>query len=272
MEHFQNIAVLIDADNVSFSLLEDIFLALNAYGRIVVKKAYGNWKKSNLHKWEDPIRRMAIRAEHQFDYVSGKNTTDIAMVIDAMDLLHTKLYDAFALVSSDSDFTPLAIRLREAGAYVIGIGESKTPEAFRNACDEFLKADFIGTAKKNPPAPPAAEEAPAPKKAAAKSKKSASGQEALAPKNPPAAPEPPAPDIEEIHTLLLIASDKYQDEDGFANVASAGQYIKRAKPDFLPLTYGYKKLPLLLAAFPERYEMKKSKGKGTATIISYRCL
>ena len=98
-----------------------------------------NFTKNNLRKWEGKIKSLAIKAEQQFDYVAGKNTTDIAMVIEAMDLLHTGMYDAVVLVSSDSDFTPLAVRLRESGMYVIGVGEKKTPEAFCNACDDFIR-------------------------------------------------------------------------------------------------------------------------------------
>ena len=140
---FQSMVVLIDADNTQLAKLEGMLHEISAYGRIIVKKAYGNWKKQILAKWEDEIKRLAIKAEQQFDYVSGKNTTDIAMVIDAMDLLHTGRYDAVVLVSSDSDFTPLAVRLREDGIYVIGVGEKKTPEAFRNACDDFIYLEYI---------------------------------------------------------------------------------------------------------------------------------
>lgn len=251
MENTKNIAVLIDADNAQLSKMEALFLELSTYGRIVVKKAYGNWKKSTLKKWETEVKRLAIKTEQQFDYVSGKNTTDIAMVIDAMDLLHAKMYDTFALVSSDSDFTPLAIRLRESGAYIIGAGESKTPEAFRNACDDFILVDYIAREDKKKTAPAVSDKAITPKP----------------PKEPEAAPS----GIEEIHNLLTIASDKYQDADGFVNIASAGQYLKRAKPDFTPLTYGFSKLPELIGAFPERYKMKRTKGKGTAIIVSYRC-
>mgnify|MGYP000988373094 CR=1 FL=1 len=105
MENFQKIAVLIDADNTQLTKLEAVLHEVSTYGRIVVKKAYGNWRKDSLKNWESELKRLAIRAEQQFDYVTGKNTTDIAMVIGAMDLLHTNMYDALVLVSSDSDFT-----------------------------------------------------------------------------------------------------------------------------------------------------------------------
>ena len=152
MENFQKIAVLIDADNTQLSKLEAVLHEVSAYGRIVVKKAYGNWRKDSLKNWEPELKRLAIRAEQQFDYVAGKNTTDIAMVIGAMDLLHNNMYDALVLVSSDSDFTPLAIRLRESGLYIIGAGVTTTPESFKNACDDFILIDYLSKADEKPAA------------------------------------------------------------------------------------------------------------------------
>ena len=143
MQELQKIAVVIDADNTQISKLEDVFHEISTRVRIVVKRAYGNWHKPALKNWGEIIKRLAIKAEQQFDYVSGKNATDMALVIDTIELLYTNLYDAFVIVSSDSDYTPLAIKLREAGVYVMGVGEQKTPVAFRNACDEFL---FLETA------------------------------------------------------------------------------------------------------------------------------
>ena len=133
MENFQKIAVLIDADNTQLSKLEAVLHEVSTYGRIVVKKAYGNWRKDSLKNWEPELKRLAIRAE-------------IAMVIGAMDLLHNNMYDALVLVSSDSDFTPLAIRLRESGLYIIGAGVTTTPESFKNACDDFILIDYLSKA------------------------------------------------------------------------------------------------------------------------------
>ena len=248
MEGLQRIVMLIDADNTQITKLEDVIGEISTHGRIVVKRAYGNWRKDVLKNWEKELKRLAIKAEQQFDYVNGKNATDMALVIDAMNLLHKKMYDAFVLGASDSDYTPLAINLHESGVYVIGVGEKKTPEAFRNSCDEFIFLENLGRAN----------ELKLP---------ISMGDDDEYEEDEPAGDY----DIEKIHNLLKIASDKYQDDDGYVNVSSAGQFIKRVRPDFDVRTFGYLKLPKLIEAFPDRYEIKKYQGKGTVLIIAYRC-
>ncbi len=234
MDNLKGIALLIDADNTQLSKIEAVIREVSAYGRIVVKRAYGNWKKQSLGNWEDELKRLAIRAQQQFDYVSGKNTTDMALTIDAMRLLHSGGYDAFVIVSSDSDFTPLAITLHESGAYIMGVGAKQTPEPFRNSCDEFI---FLENLDNEP-----AEE-----------------------KN--AQPD----DIKQIHSLLKSASKRLQDDDGWVQVGDVGNFIKRAKPDFDVRTYGYPKLSKLISAFPDRYEMKRVEEKDHSIVLSYRC-
>lgn len=125
MNSLQKIAMVIDADNTQISKIEAVIREISKHGRIVVKRAYGNWKKDTLKNWEGEIKRLAIKAEQQFDYVSGKNATDMALVIDTIELLYANIYDAFVIVSSDSDYTPLAIKLHESGVYVMGVGERK---------------------------------------------------------------------------------------------------------------------------------------------------
>lgn len=145
MNDLKKIAVVIDADNTQLSKIGDVLSEISKRGRIVVKRAYGNWRKESLKNWESEIKRLAIKAEQQFDYVTGKNATDMALVIDTIELLYSNIYDVFVIVSSDSDYTPLAIKLRESGVYVMGAGEKKTPESFRNACDEFLFLEDISS-------------------------------------------------------------------------------------------------------------------------------
>ncbi len=260
MNDFQKMVVLIDADNTQLTKLEGILQEVSTYGRIVVRKAYGNWKKRTLAKWEDEIKRLAIKAEQQFDYVAGKNTSDIAIVIDAMDLLHNGMYDAFVLVSSDSDFTPLAVRLKESGIYVIGVGEKKTPEAFCSACDNFIYLENIDTpvqAKKN------SNDTKKAKNSRKNDKKADDEQITLHIGFA-------YPDIEEIHNLLGIAYEKFQDDDGYTPLTLAGNYIKRVKPEFNTKNYGYSKLSDLIKAFPELYEMKRYTS-GSSSMIVYRC-
>ena len=224
----------------------------------------------------------SITPIQQYAYTTGKNATDSALIIDAMDILHKEGVNGFCIVSSDSDFTPLAIRLRESGLYIIGAGVTTTPESFKNACDDFILIDYLAKADDKPAVEHTAEPA-AKKPAARKAKKTARSTKKPAAEPAPAAepepapapepePEPKKPDIREIHNLLHIASEKYQDADGFVNVSSSGLYIKRVKPDFNVRAYGYSKLPELLAAFPNKYQIKRYEGKGGATIIAYKCL
>lgn len=252
MNELQKIAVVIDADNTQLLKIGDVLREVSTRGRIVVKRAYGNWRKESLKNWEPEIKHLAIKAEQQFDYVVGKNATDMALVIDTIELLHSDIYDAFAIVSSDSDYTPLAIKLHESGVYVIGIGERKTPISFRNACDEFLFLENISAVSEETQTktttgtnstPSVTDDDSAPVLSAEDNKVSA--EEAVAEGSDI------QEDIHEVHGLLRNAYETYQGNDGFANVASVGSFIKRTKPDFDCRTYGYSKLPQLLEAFPE---------------------
>ena len=256
MNDSDKIAILIDADNTQLQKLDAIMTEVSTRGRIVVKRAYGNWKKRNLNKWENELKRLGIKAEQQFDYVSGKNATDMALVIDAMDLLSSNAFDSFVIVSSDSDFTPLAIRLHESGANIVGIGVQTTPESFRNACYDFLLLEnLVGE--------DASETNELEKPEVKTLKKDSERRQATTKK--PKVPK-------DIHGLLRKAFDTYQDNDGFADVSAAGSYIKRAKPDFDTRTYGHSKLSSLLEAFPSRYEVIRTPGKNNSTFISYRCI
>lgn len=139
-----NIALLIDVDNVSAKYVKSIFDELNAFGTVSIRRIYGNWKRT--YGWnEDMLLEYSIQPIQQFDYTKGKNATDMAMVIDAMDILYTQKIDVFCIVTSDSDFTKLAMRLRESQAYVIGMGESKTPIALTKACNKFVHLDLIAS-------------------------------------------------------------------------------------------------------------------------------
>lgn len=307
MQELQKIAVVIDADNTRISKLEDVFHEISTRGRIVVKRAYGNWHKPTLKNWGEIIKRLAIKAEQQFDYVSGKNATDMALVIDTIELLYTNLYDAFVIVSSDSDYTPLAIKLREAGVYVMGVGEQKTPVAFRNACDEFLflencsssvegndAHDVVSSFQSD--AQDAASSSQSDAQDAVSSPQKEKAEVSISPNNEkeestkqlkedvqktdstPIASSAPAEensekknDLNEIHALLEKAYDTFQDEDGWVNVAKVGLFLRRAKPDFDSRTYGFQKLSLFLKNFPEKYDVKIV-GEKPNIIAVYRCV
>lgn len=285
MQELQKIAVVIDADNTQISKLEDVFHEISTRGRIVVKRAYGNWHKPALKNWGEIIKRLAIKAEQQFDYVSGKNATDMALVIDTIELLYTNLYDAFVIVSSDSDYTPLAIKLREAGVYFMGVGEQKTPVAFRNACDEFL---FLENCSSSVEGNDAQDAVSSPQKEKAEVSISPNNEKEESTKqlkedvqktdSTPIASSAPAEensekknDLNEIHALLEKAYDTFQDEDGWVNVAKVGLFLRRAKPDFDSRTYGFQKLSLFLKNFPEKYDVKLV-GEKPNTIAVYRCV
>jgi len=257
MNDSDKIAILIDADNTQLQKLDAIMTEVSTHGRIVVKRAYGNFKKRNLAKWENEIKRLGIKAEQQFDYVSGKNATDMALVIDAMDLLSSNAFDSFVIVSSDSDFTPLAIRLHESGANIVGIGVQTTPESFRNACDDFLFLENLTN-----------EDTPEPQEIPEKTEQKSTKKETEKKQAPAKKPKVP----KDVHNLLIKAYDTYQDNDGYADVSAAGSYIKRAKPDFDTRTYGFSKLSTLLEAFPTRYEVIRTPGKNNSTFISYKCI
>lgn len=269
MNTLEKIAVLIDADNTQLKKLELVFQEVSTHGRIVVKRAYGNWRKDSLKNWEDELKRLAIKAQQQFDYVSGKNATDMALVIDAIELLHSEIYDCFVLVSSDSDFTPLAIKLHETGVYVIGVGEKKTAESFRNSCDEFVfieNLEEVQITADETDEIDESEDSSATKKSgrrSAKSSKNSSGKDSDL---------NGSVDLKAIHALLHKAWETYQDEDGYVNIGAAGSYLKRAKSDFDVRSYGYSKLPELIEAHPKKYKIKKYRGKGTTTIVAYECV
>lgn len=265
--NLQKMVLLVDADNTQLSKLEAVIEEVSLHGRIIVKRAYGNWKKDTLKNWEPELKRLAIKAEQQFDYVTGKNATDIALVIDAMHLLYRGIYDAFVIVASDSDYTPLALDLHESGVYVIGVGELKTPESFRNSCDDFIYLENLGDETDESGAEKE-EESRVEKKTASKEESSKGGGQKTAQKAGEEKLRQPGKNaMKKVHALLRLAWDKYQDAEGYVNIGAAGSYIKRARPDFDVRSYGYHKLPQLIEAFPDRYKFKTSK-KGH---VFYRC-
>ena len=284
---FQSIAVLIDGDNAPVKSISTVISKISTFGRITTKRVYGNWKKSHLAPWEEVIKNLALKAQQQFDYVTGKNATDIAMVIDAMKLLNTGKYDAFAIISSDSDYTPLCIELRESGIFVIGVGRDDSSDAFKRSCDEFLSLNKLMRAYDNSSKTTdtevkedSSEKAKtAPVKASSRKTKSeekpTAVEENIVEKNVDEENDSTviSSKEDELHKLLKIAAEteNWQDDDGFVNVAGVGDFIKRTRPEFDITQFGFKKLPDFIAAHTDLYEMKRYKGKGSVYIRAYKC-
>ena len=251
------LAVLIDADNAPRSALGDVMAEVAVYGTPTIKRIYGDWTTPNLASWKPLLLENALTPVQQYGYTPGKNSTDSAMIIDAMDILYTGQVDGFVLVSSDSDFTRLAIRLREAGKKVYGMGEKKTPNPFIVACDKFVYIEVIRSAAQQERAEEAAreepKEPPKPARRAARKK----GAEA-APAPAPEA-EPPSRVPKEIITLLADSVEMLADEDGYAPLGEVANLLVRKKRDFDPRNFGFSKLSKLVKALP-RFEVDVRQG------------
>ena len=251
------LAVLIDADNAPRSALGDVMAEVAVYGTPTIKRIYGDWTTPNLASWKPLLLENAITPVQQYGYTTGKNSTDSAMIIDAMDILYTGQVDGFVLVSSDSDFTRLAIRLREAGKKVYGMGEKKTPNPVIVACDKFVYIEVIRSAAQQERAEEAAreepKEPPKPARRAARKK----GAEA-APAPAPEA-EPPSRVPKEIITLLADSVEMLADEDGYAPLGEVANLLVRKKRDFDPRNFGFSKLSKLVKALP-RFEVDVRQG------------
>ena len=233
------LAVLIDADNAPRSALGDIMAEVAVYGTPTIKRIYGDWTTPNLASWKGPLLENAITPVQQYSYTTGKNATDSAMIIDAMDILYTGQVDGFVLVSSDSDFTRLAIRLREAGMKVYGMGEKKTPNPFIVACDKFVYIEVIRAA---------AEEARA-------EEEKPKAQKPQKKKEAPVQPQEPEHRVPRAVVKLIAESvDTIADEDGYAALGELGNLLVKKQPDFDPRNFGFSKLSKLVKSL-SRFEV-----------------
>ena len=239
------LAVLIDADNAQPAITESLLAEVAKYGTAHVKRAYGDWTETNLKGWKDKLLEASIQPIQQFAYTKGKNATDAAMVIDAMDLLYTGRFDGFCIVSSDSDFTRLAARLRESGLTVYGFGERKTPKPFVAACDKFIYIENL--------IPPHAdaESAPAGSPAGTVGRMSAAqlkGDAAL---------------VNQLRNAVEAASD----DEGWAHLGAVGAIVTKQSPDFDSRTWGYAKLSDLIAATTLFDVDRRGTGKAKAIYV-----
>jgi uncharacterized LabA/DUF88 family protein len=240
------LAVLVDADNAQPAIIEELLAEVAKYGTAHVKRAYGDWTGTNLKGWKDQLLAQSIQPIQAFAYTSGKNSTDSAMVIDAMDLLYSGRFDGFCLVSSDSDFTRLAARLRESGLIVYGFGERKTPKAFVAACDKFIYIENL-TRQAGVATDPGAVPVPVPRASSAQLK----GDAAL---------------VGQLRHAVEAASD----DDGWAPLGHVGQLLTKQQPDFDSRSYGYAKLSDLMAATTLFELERRSLGDGRPGVIYTR--
>lgn len=209
------IALLIDCDNVSHKAIEGVINELSKYGKVNIRHAYGNWKSESMKGWEEKLHPHAIKPIQQFAYTKGKNATDAAIIIDAMDILYTQSLDAFALMTSDSDFTPLVMRILSNGITVYGFGEKKTPLPFVKACSQFIYTENLEQAED--------EEEKSINEGNAKKTRNELRKDAVLVK------------------LLRTAVEHSTDENGWSHLGRVGQYISN-NTSFSPINYGYKKL------------------------------
>ncbi len=237
---FDNLAVLIDADNAQPAIVDGLLAEIAKYGTANVKRIYGNWTDEKLKGWKATLLEHSIQPMQQFAYTAGKNATDSAMIIDAMDLLYTENFDGFCIVSSDSDFTRLASRLRESGLVVYGFGEKKTPKPFVAACDKFIFTEVL----------------------------SGKDGEVEQPKGKQS--EDLKRDKGHLANLFRNAIDAYSDDDGWAQLGSVGSNIAKQLPEFDSRNYGYKKLKDLVKAMKLFDFREESEGPGHNKVIYIR--
>ncbi|MCC6146128.1 MAG: NYN domain-containing protein [Anaerolineaceae bacterium] len=266
-ESNRRIAMLIDGDNAQPSLIEKMLAETSKYGMTTIRRIYGDWTASNMGGWKDKLLTNAIQPIQQFRYTIGKNATDSAMIIDAMDILYGSSVDGFCLVSSDSDYTRLATRIREKGFFVMGIGKKSTPRAFVNACDIFVYTQNLVPQEEQ--------------QAARRTQKhSSSKNSVIQPAAPEPAPEPEAtPEVESVPEtgptldpvpLLKSAFEIASDEDGWAFLGTLGHHLRQLDPGFDARTYGFKQLSLLIAAYPKVFEVKDAKSSDGTSVIYVR--
>lgn len=232
IKHDLKLAVLIDADNVPSSNVKGMMEEIAKYGIPTFKRIYGDWTKPNLAGWKSVLLENAVTPIQQYGYTTGKNSTDSAMIIDAMDILYTGKVDGFCIVSSDSDFTKLATRLRESGMKVFGLGEKKTPNPFIVACDKFIYLEIL------------------------KSSASSDSPEFQTQDSSQITEQETVKQIDaEVVTLISMTVDDIADEDGWAFLGDVGNLLIKKKPDFDPRNYGFEKLTPLIKSLKDKFDI-----------------
>ncbi|MBA2660501.1 MAG: NYN domain-containing protein [Nitrosospira sp.] len=246
------LAVLIDADNAQAAVIEGLLAEIARFGEATVKRIYGDFTAPTSSSWKKVLQQYAIKPVQQFAYSTGKNATDSTLIIDAMDLLYTRKFDGFCLITSDSDFTGLAMRLREEGITVLGFGEKKTPDAFRNACHKFVFTEVLRSSAAIEPT--------------ALAKKAENDQKSTLPQLP----------VEVVETkqefpkkFVLAALEQSSDDAGWAHLGTFGSYLTKLQPDFDSRLYGYKKPSDLVKAKTELFVTEERQAPGSTQKVLY---
>jgi len=239
------LAVLVDADNAQAAVIDGLLTEIARFGEANVKRIYGDFTAPTSAAWKKVLQEYAIKPVQQFAYTTGKNATDSTLIIDAMDLLYTRKFDGFCLVTSDSDFTGLAMRLREEGLTVLGFGEKKTPVAFRKACHKFvftevLRSDAVGGSK-------------------SRQEVAGDGSDAQPTPVEVSAPKPKFP-----KKFLMAALEQSIDDAGWAHLGTFGSYLTKLQPDFDSRLYGYRKLSDLVKDRSELFEVEERQSPGSS--------
>jgi hypothetical protein len=250
------LAVLIDADNAQAAVIEGLLAEVARFGEATVKRIYGDFTSPASSQWKKVLNKHAIKPVQQFAYTTGKNATDSTLIIDAMDLLYTRRFDGFCLVSSDSDFTGLALRIREEGLNVLGFGEQKTPEAFRNACHKFVFTEVLRPLPSKGVGPEAATSVAVQKHV------------------PPKSSAKPTADIENPpkefpREFILQALEQASDDAGWANLGTFGSYLTKLQSDFDARLFGFKKLSELVKAKTDIFRIEERKVPGSNGKVLY---
>lgn len=244
------LAVLIDADNAPRSALKEIMEEIAVYGSPTIKRIYGDWTASGMGSWKPLLLEHAITPIQQYAYTTGKNSTDSAMIIDAMDILYSDRVDGFVLVSSDSDFTRLATRLREAGMKVYGIGEKKTPQPFIVACDKFVYVEVIRAAAKEQEV----EVEPEPEKKSGQNGRRKNQNQPKPQNQNQNQNRSVSPVSRKIIEFIALSLEDITDDQGYGMLSELGTLLVKKSPDFDSRNYGFKKLSSMIRSIP-RFEV-----------------
>lgn len=242
MKTNRQLMLMIDGDNAQAALLPQMLAEVNKHGVMKIRRVYGNWGSPQLNPWKDLLHTYALKPEQQFTYTAGKNATDIALIIDAMDFINTAGVDGICIVSSDGDYTPLATRIREKNLFVMGIGSKQTPPAFVNACDLFVYTENLPPVSDNvikSGIPVASDSAETKSKATTKD----------------------VTDLKRLKRLCRIAFDTSVQEDGWAHLGTLGSSLQKLDPNFDSRTFGHKLLSQLVKANPDIFIVQKRKNK-----------